>query len=117
MTPARWIAVGLATTALLAIALASLSYGRSLVVIRNVGEHEATVSVSAQTGRQFSWSGRLMPGERVIRPARFSDNSFKVACRDILGDHNREGGYVTNGLPQLVTITIDGCADVSIDVQ
>ena len=87
------------------------------MVVRNIGEREATVSVGVMTNNQFSWSGRLLPGERVTRSAHFSDNSFEINCRDIAGEHDHQGGYVTNGMPKSVTITINGCADVSVDVS
>jgi len=117
VTIPRWIALGLAICVVLIIVLASMVYGRSVVIVRNVGEHEATVDVGMMNASQFAWKGRLLPGERVIRPARFSDNSFRINCRDISGEYDHQGGYVTNGTPQLVTLTVNGCADVTIHIR
>jgi hypothetical protein len=117
--PARWIAIFVAITfaVLLLLAAVILFSERSAVIIENVGEKDAEMAVDVVNAQQFSWRGRLRPGERVVKLARFSDNSFRTTCRDASGEHAHAGGYVTNGAPQVVTIRVDGCANVSTDVD
>lgn len=114
----RWLPIAAAVLILLIVAAGALVLGeRSLVVIENRGGSAAELSVGTSNPGQFSWAGRLRPGERVIRTSRFSDNSFETVCRDETGVHHSGGGYVTNGWPQRVDIVVDGCAAVSVDVE
>ena len=112
---AIFVAVGFGVMSLLAAVV--LFSERSAVIIKNVGNQDADVAVDVVNARQFSWRGRLRPGERVVKLARFTDNSFRITCRDAAGEHEHAGGYVTNGVPQVATITVDGCANVSTDVD
>jgi len=116
---ARWIAIVVAVTGAVLLLLASLIVfsEQSAVIIENIGDQDAEVAVDVVNARQFSWRGRLRPGERVVKLARFSDNSFRITCRDAGGERAHEGGYVTNGMPQVVTIKVNGCANVSTDVD
>jgi hypothetical protein len=111
--------IGLAVLALAAAALTAVVFAsaRSLVMIENRSGGTLTLSVETTRPGQFSWQGDLPAGGRVVRTARFSDNSFVVVCRDEAGVHRTRGGYVTNGRPQLVQISADGCAAVRIDVR
>lgn len=109
--------VAVALGVLLLLAAVTLFSERSAVIVENVGNQDADVAVDVVNARQFSWQGRLRPGERVVKLARFTDNSFRITCRDAAGEHLHAGGYVTNGAPQVATITVDGCANVSIDVD
>lgn len=119
MKAARWIAliVAVACGVVLLLAAIVVFSGRSAVVIENVGEEDADLAVDVVNARQFSWRGRLRPGERVVELARFSDNSFRIRCSDAAGEHAHAGGYVTNGMPQVVTIQVNGCANVSTEVD
>lgn len=120
MTKAQWIATGIIAIALGALALLAVVVvysERSAVIIENVGEQDAEVAVDVVNANQFSWRGQLRPGERVVKLARFSDNSFLIMCKDTTGEYAHTGGYVTNGMPQLVTIKVDGCTQVSTDVD
>lgn len=119
MKAVRWIAIFVAASlgVLLLLAAAVVFSERSAVIIENVGEQDAEVSVDVVNARQFSWRGRLRPGERVVKFARFSDNSFRTTCRNAAGEHAHAGGYVTNGMPQVVTIQVKGCASVSTKVD
>ncbi|HWQ88200.1 hypothetical protein [Brevundimonas sp.] len=120
MTKAQWIATSLVAVALGALVLLAVVVffsERSAVIIENAGEQDADVTVDVVNAQQFSWRGRLRPGERVVQLARFSDNSFRITCKDSTGEHAHAGGYVTNGMPQVVTIKVDGCANVSTDVD
>ena len=111
------IIVAVAFGILLLLAAVILFSERSAVIIQNVGEQDAEVAVDVVNGQQFSWRGRLRPGERVVELARFTDNSFRIKCTDATGEHAHEGGYVTHGSPQVVTIKVNGCANVSTDVE
>jgi hypothetical protein len=111
------IIVAVALGVLLLLAAVILFSERSAVIIENVGNQDADVAVDVVNARQFSWRGRLGPGDRVVKLARFSDNSFRITCRDAGGERTHEGGYVTNGPPQVVTIRVNGCADVSTEVD
>ena len=119
MKAARWIAIFVAVAlGLLLLLVAVIVFSeRSAVIIENVGDQDAEVAVDVVNARQFSWRGRLRPGERVVKLARFSDNSFRTTCRDASGEHAHAGGYVTNGMPQVVTIKVNGCANVSTEVD
>ena len=120
MTKAQWVATSIVATALGSLALLAafvVFSERSAVVIENVGEQDAELTVDVVNAQQFSWRGRLRPGERVAKVARFSDNSFRITCKDTTGAYAHTGGYVTNGMPQVVTIKVDGCANVSTDVD
>ena len=119
MKAARWIGifVAVALGVLLLLAAVGVFSERSVVIIENGGEQDADMAVDVVNANQFSWRGRLRPGERVVRLARFSDNSFRIACRDADGEHAHTGGYVTNGMPQVVTIKVNGCANVSTEVD
>ncbi len=119
MKAARRIAiiVAVAFAVLLLLAAVILFSERSVVIIENVGNQDAEVAVDVVNGQQFSWRGRLRPGERVVKLARFTDNSFRIKCTDATGAHAHAGGYVTNGGPQAVTIEVNSCADVSTDVE
>lgn len=75
------------------------------------------LSIRMVNAGQFSWDGEIQAGGRVVRPARFSDNSFVIRCRDRGGEHTHGGGYVTNGTPQIVDIKVSGCANVTVDVR
>ncbi|WIY68464.1 hypothetical protein KB221_10180 [Aquidulcibacter paucihalophilus] len=111
------IIVAVALGVLLLLAAVILFSERSAVIIENVGHQDADVAVEVVNARQFSWRGRLRPGEHAVKLARFSDNSFRITCRDAGGERTHEGGYVTNGPPQVVTIRVNGCADVSTKVD
>jgi hypothetical protein len=111
------IIVAVALGVLLLLAAVILFSERSAVIIENVGHQDADVAVDVVNARQFSWRGRLRPGEHAVKLARFSDNSFRITCRDAGGERTHEGGYVTNGPPQVVTIRVNGCADVSTEVD
>ena len=89
----------------------------SLIVIENRGDGPARLSVEMANPGAFGWTGELAPRQRVLRTARFSDNSFIVVCRNADGIHRSRGGYVTNGAPFLVNITVDGCEAIKIDVE
>ena len=89
----------------------------SVVVIRNNGDRTAQVSVEMANPGQFAWSGTLEPGDLVVRPASFSDNSFEVECRDSDGVFPYRDGYVTNGMSFAVTITVDGCDNVRLRLE
>ncbi len=119
MNAARWIAivVAIAGVGLLFLASVIVFSERSAVIIENIGDQDAAVAVDVVNARQLSWRGRLRPGERVVKLARFSDNSFRIRCSDAAGEHAHAGGYVTNGMPQVVTIKVDGCANVSTEVD
>lgn len=119
MKAVRWIAINVAVAVgiLLLLVTVIVFSGRSAVVLENVGEQDAELAVDVVNARQFSWRGRLGPGDRVVKLARFSDNSFRITCRDAGGERTHEGGYVTNGPPQVVTIRVNGCADVSTEVD
>ncbi len=119
MKAERWIAITFAVAigVLLLLAAVMVFSQRSAVVIENVGEQDADLDVDVINARQFSWRGRLKSGERVVKLARFSDNSFRIRCSDTAGQHAHEGGYVTNGMPQIVTIRVNGCADVTTEVD
>ncbi len=110
------IAVAGVVVVLTVLSAVVLMSERSLVVIHNRSSGPLNLSVETTNRGQFTWQGELGPGERVIRVARFSDNSFVVVCRDEAGIHRTRGGYVTNGLAQKVDIVANGCASVRIDI-
>lgn len=110
------ILIAFLPVALVGAGLAYMS-APSVVVITNRGNQPATLSVRTERPGQFSWDGELRPGGRVVRFARFSDNSIRTTCRDADGERIHIGGYVTNGAPQVVTIKVDGCANVSTEVD
>jgi hypothetical protein len=113
----RWLIAGaIVAAALAALAVVILGGERSLVVIENRSGASLTLSVETTNASRFAWQGELGPGERVMRIARFSDNSFVVVCRDEAGIHRTRGGYVTNGMPQRIDIVANGCSSVTIDV-
>lgn len=114
----RWV-TGLAIAAVVVAGLIIVTVAgeRSMVVIHNRSGGTLTLAVETTNPGQFSWQGDLPAGGRVVRTARFSDNSFVVVCRDESGVHRTRGGYVTNGLPQAVQISADGCAAVTIEVR
>ena len=115
--PKRWlIAAAVVLLALAALTAVILKAERSLVVIHNRSDAPLRLSVETTSAGQFAWEGELAPGERVVRVARFSDNSFLVVCRDEVGVHRTRGGYVTNGMTQRVDVVAEGCASVRIDV-
>ena len=119
MNPTRWIAVVTAITLgvlLLIVGLGVVSE-RSVIIMENVGETDVNLTVHVVNGDQFSWQGQLKSGGRVVRLARFSDNSFRVTCKDAAGEQRHAGGYVTNGLPQIVDVRVNGCSDVTIEVE
>jgi len=113
----RWlIALGVLGLIVAGLVAAVLFSGRSLVVIHNRSGGPLILSVETTNPGQFSWEGELEAGGRVIRTARFSDNSFLVVCRDEAGIHRTRGGYVTTGVAQRVDIVANGCPSVTIDV-
>ena len=109
------VAAVLLTLGLLATAV--MLRAESLIVIENRGDGAARLSVDMENPGAFEWTGELAPRQRVLRTARFSDNSFVVVCRNADGIHRARGGYVTNGAPSLVNITVDGCEAIKIDVE
>ena len=119
MKPWQWLLIAVAAGVLIlgVLAITVFIRGDSLVVIENRGDEPTALSVDTANPGQFSWAGDLVPGQRVFRTARFSDNSFIAVCRNTDGIHRARGGYVTNGAPQLVTITVDGCDAIRIDVE
>ncbi|CAN7231693.1 hypothetical protein [Brevundimonas sp. LjRoot202] len=119
MRKLRWllVAVAVAVTGVVVAAGSLVVSERSLIIIENRSNSAVELSIGMANPGQFSWAGRLRPGERVIRTSRFSDNSFVTACRDETGVHQSEGGYVTNGWPQRIDIVVDGCPAVSVDVE
>ena len=111
------IALGVAVLILAGLAAAVFKSERSLIIIENRSMAPLTLSVEAVNSSQFSWTGELAPRRRVLKTARFSDNSFVVMCRDESGIHRTRGGYVASGLPQRIDIVAAGCAAVQIDVR
>ena len=86
MKSARWIAVVTAVTLgglLLIVGLGVLTE-RLVVIIENVGETDVNLTVHVVNGDQFYWQGQVKSGDRVTRLARFSDNSFRVACKRLV---------------------------------
>ena len=114
-----WLPVILIAFLPVALVGAGLAYmsAPSVVVITNRGNQPASLSVRTETPGQFLWDGELRPGGRVIRFARFSDNSIRTTCRDAHGERIHIDGYVTHGAPQMVTVKIDGCANISTEVD
>ncbi len=113
----RWLIAGaVVAAALAALAVVILGSERSLVMIHNRSGAPLTLSVATVPAGQFAWEGELGPGERIMRIARFTDNSFVVVCRDEAGIHRTRGGYATN-VAQRVDIVANGCASVRIDID
>ena len=108
-----------AVIAVVLIALVAWVFGqeKSFVSLENRGVAPVHLAVTTTNRGEFSWAGRLEPGARVLRIARFADNSFVIVCTDDTGPHRGGGGYVTNGPPQIVRITATGCAAVTVDIQ
>jgi uncharacterized protein (DUF2249 family) len=98
-----------------AVAALVIASGRSLVVIHNRSGAPLNLSVETTRPGQFSWEGELDAGGRVIRTARFSENSFVVVCRDEAGIHRTRGGHVSSGAPHRVDIVANGCASLKVD--
>ena len=115
----RWplIAVAAVLVILGFLAAAVMIRAESLIAIENRAARPVRISVDMANPGAFSWTGELASGQRVLRTARFSDNSFIVVCRNADGIHRSRGGYVTNGAPFLVNITVDGCEAIKIDVE
>ncbi len=115
----RWLLIAVAAVLIILGTLAAVVMTRaeSLIVIENRGDRPARLSVEMANPSPFGWTGDLAPRQRVLRTARFSDNSFIVVCRNADGIHRSRGGYVTSGAPFLVNITVDGCEAVRIDVK
>ena len=119
MRLSRWLLIAGAAVLLIlsSFAVAVMIRSDSLVVIENRGDEPVQLSVEMANPGPYSWAGRLAPRQRVFGTARFSDNSFIVVCRNADGIHRTTGGYVTNGAPQLVNITVAGCDAVRVDVE
>ena len=111
------VALGVTAAVVAGLAGAWGVSGRALVIIDNRSDAALNLSVETVNPGQFSWAGELAPRRRVIRTARFSDNSFVVVCRDAEGIYRQRGGYVTNGMLQRVDITAASCSSVRIDVR
>jgi len=88
----------------------------SVVTIENRGATAVHLAVGTTRPGPFRWSGSLRPGGQVTRTARFSDNTIEVVCTDATGRYRSASGYVTSGMPQVVQVSVNGCAAISIDI-
>lgn len=111
------IALGVTAAVVVGLAMAWAFSGRALVIIDNRSDTALNLSVETANAGQFSWAGELAPRRRVIRTARFSDNSFIIVCRDAEGIYRQRGGYITSRMLQRVDIVAASCSSVRIDVR
>ena len=112
------IALAVGALFLAALAAAVVLSGRSLIIVENRGDAPLDLSVETTHTGDFSWSGSLPAGARIIRTARFTAGGGVVAvCRNADGIHRTTGGYVTTGWPHRVDVVAKSCGAVRIDAD
>ena len=112
------ISLGIAAVIVAALAIAGFLSGRSLVVIENRSDTTLRLSVESTHPGDFSWTGSLPAGKRLVRTARFTaDGSVVAVCRDEIGINRTTGGYVTPGAPHRVDVVAASCGALRVDAD
>jgi hypothetical protein len=116
--PRLLIALSGGLLVLAVVAGAVILSGRSLIVIENRGETTLNLSVETTHAGDFSWTGELEPGQRILRTAKFTaDGGVVATCRDASGVNRTTGGYVTPGWPHRVDVTAASCTAIRVDAD
>lgn len=116
--PRLLISLGVAVVIVAALAAAVVMSGRSLVLIENRSDTPLSLTVQSTRSGDFSWTGSLPAGKRIVRTARFTADGGVVAiCRDATGINRTTGGYVTPGWPHRVEVVAASCTALRVDAD
>lgn len=97
------------------LAFAIWGWGNSLTTVVNRGQETASLSVRVEP-RGAPWAFDLPAGRRISRISDLGEGLLVVDCGDSAGHAVTPGTYVPGGSNR-VSITVDGCSSVTVDVE